>query len=139
MYILLFKICNSSPVGFHAISIDDRPTRTTSIIDYVYLEMMDLGRERCALRSLCAMSKISKLNRQISMHRGSLESQELMLLEYGANSHLAKSKGRVFCITQPYMCIHMLDLYHITCTYIQIISMVSTFYLDVILAMDMPV
>jgi hypothetical protein len=26
-----------------------------------------------------------------------------MLIEYGANSHLAKSEGDVFCITQSYL------------------------------------
>jgi hypothetical protein len=27
-----------------------------------------------------------------------------MIFEYGANLHLAKSEGGVFCITQPYLC-----------------------------------
>jgi hypothetical protein len=75
IYILLL-ICYNSPVGFHDIPIDDRPTRGTSIIDCVYLEMRNLGRERCAMKPLYTMSKISRLNRQIFLHRGSLESQE---------------------------------------------------------------
>jgi hypothetical protein len=75
-YYIKLLICNRSPVCCHAISVDDRLTKKTSIIDCVYLEMRDLGRERCALRPLCAMSKISKLNRQIFMQKESLESQE---------------------------------------------------------------
>jgi hypothetical protein len=62
-------------LGCHVISIDDRLTRMMSIILCVYLEMRDLGRERCAMRPLCAMSKISRCTRQIFIKRGSLESQ----------------------------------------------------------------
>jgi hypothetical protein len=53
-----------------------RRSRKTTILNCVYLEMRNLG-GRGARKSLqCAGSNISKLNHQIFLRRGSLESQE---------------------------------------------------------------
>jgi hypothetical protein len=53
--------------------IDDRKTRTMTILNCVYREMRDLAGRGAGIRLWCTGSNISKPNRQIYMQRGLLE------------------------------------------------------------------
>jgi hypothetical protein len=60
----------------YCIILPDRRSRTTTILNCVYLEMGNLGGRGARKRLRCVRGNISKLNRQIFLQRGSLQSQE---------------------------------------------------------------